>query len=114
MNTLKTLAPCCALAILFTSPLNASAQPVSNPRSIDGTGNNLFHSDWGSTHTALPRTTGAYYPGDGTGTTFYDSYSPYLPNPRDISNKLYDAHGKEIYSAQDLKVGLFQSMDEAF
>jgi hypothetical protein len=76
--------------------LVAVAQPLSDVRSIDGTDNNLSNFAWGAAEAALPRVTGAYYPGDGSGTTFYGGpgSSAQLPNPRDISNKLYATHGK--------------------
>ena len=88
----------------------AAAGPVYDARSIDGTGNNLGNTLWGSAGTALnrssqtPTSSGAYYPGDGSGSTFYggpgSGTSP--PNAREISNVLNYGHGKSKYSRRRL------------
>lgn len=78
--------------LLLLAP-KAHADSVVDIRSIDGSGNNLANTQWGAAHTVMPRVADAYYPGDGSGTTFYGGpgSNTVAPNPRDISNHLYDS-----------------------
>src|SRR5262245_11009995 len=61
-------------------------------RSIDGTGNNLAHPEWGSTDEKLLRKAPAAY-ADGISAP-RGSNNPNLPSPREISNALV-AHPDE-------------------
>lgn len=103
----------CALLVAFlglATPSWLNAQPVTNIRSIDGLGNNLANPQWGAAGTMLPRasetpySTGAFYPDDGSGATFFGGpgSNTLAPNPRDISNTLYDARGKDYPSERGL------------
>ena len=82
------------------------AAPVTNPRSFDGYGNNLLNPDWGAAGQAFVRSaasnsdSGARYPGDGAGTVFAGGPGDTsdLPNPRDISNKIFHSQGQPIPS----------------
>ncbi len=53
---------------------------------------------------------GAYYPGDGSGATFYGGpgSNTMAPNPRDISNTLYDTGGKNYPNSRGLSNMLWQ------
>ena len=105
-----------ALCVVLADWQLVAAQPVVNTRSIDGTGNNLTNSQWGAAGTEMPRVaetpyhSGAFYPGDGSGATFYggpgSSTSP--PNPRDISNVLYESHDKQYPNRRRLSNMLWQ------
>lgn len=94
----------------------AIAQPVVNVRSIDGSGNNLANDQWGATGSELlrvaetPYHSGAYYPGNGSGETFYGgpNSNTLPPNPREISNTLCDAHGRSTPSRRRLSNMLWQ------
>ncbi len=55
-------------------------------RSIDGTGNHPL--DLGAANSQLIRQAPAAYPGDGSGSTIIES--PARPNPRDISNAIFN------------------------
>ena len=61
-------------------------------RTIDGTGNNLVHPEWGSTGIPLLRMHPAAYPGDGSGNEILAM--PEYPNPRTISNTIADQAGQ--------------------
>ena len=54
--------------------------------------------------------TGAYYPGDGSGTTFWGGpgSGTDAPNPRDISNVLYDDHERPRWSRRNLSNMVWQ------
>jgi len=101
---LKHFGTLLALCVLLARAQLAVAQPVVNVRSIDGSGNNLANDQWGAVDSALLRVaetefhSGAYYPGDGSGQTFYGGpgSNALAPNPREISNTLFDAHD-ELY-----------------
>ena len=106
------------LAFLFAAaPLAAATvQPVADARSIDGAGNNGSHAQWGAAGSSLIRiaqtttSSGAYYPNDGSGTTFLGgpSSGAAAPNPRDISNGLFDSQGKSTPSRRHLSNMLWQ------
>ena len=53
--------------------------------SIDGTGNNLTHNDWGSTGEDLLRVAAAQYGGDGSGSVLAGADRP---SPRQISDSI--------------------------
>ncbi len=116
MTHLKNLFTLSALGIVLAQGPLAIAQPVINARSIDGSGNNLANDQWGAVDSALLRVaetefhSGAFYPGDGSGQTFYggpDS-STFPPNPREISNTLFDAHDELYPSRRRLSNMLWQ------
>ena len=77
----------------------ALADYVVDVRSLDGSGNNLANPAWGASVTAMPRIAEANYPGDGSGSVFYGSpgIDTDLPNPRMVSNLLYDT-GDKFYA----------------
>lgn len=79
-----------AFACLLVSSNFAKARPASDVRSIDGSGNNLYNSDWGAAEQVFLRNAPSNYSGDGSGSSFYNSL---LPNPREVSNALYDSSG---------------------
>jgi hypothetical protein len=89
---------------------------VANVRSIDGSANNLANPQWGAAGTMLLRaadnsySSGAYYPGDGSGATFYGGpgSNTIVPNPRDISNTLYDTGNKFYANSRGLSNMLWQ------
>ncbi|MCA9231799.1 MAG: hypothetical protein KDA57_14205 [Planctomycetales bacterium] len=93
----------CASVLLVVGAIVAPvcASPASNVRSIDGVGNNLAQPDWGAADMPMQRvaetpfSTGAHYPGDGSGATFYGGpgSGTTAANPRVISNRLYDDQG---------------------
>ena len=58
--------------------------PNGPAQNVDGSGNNLFNSDWGQAHTPLGRLT------DRRIGAIFD---PTLPNPRAISNAIFDQSG---------------------
>ncbi len=64
-------------------------------RSVDGTGNNLAHPDWGSAGVDLLRKAVAAY-ADGLSASVVGS--PARPSPRDISNSLVDQGSEDIIS----------------
>ncbi|MCA9234286.1 MAG: hypothetical protein KDA44_02385 [Planctomycetales bacterium] len=76
-------------------------RPVTDPRAIDGTGNNLANDGWGAGGAQLvrvsqtPSSTGAYYPDGGDGGIFAGGpgSSTSLANPRDVSNVVMSAGG---------------------
>src|SRR5262249_28813133 len=63
-------------------------------RSIDGSGNNLAHPDWGSAGVDLLRKAAAAYDGF-SGPVVGD---PARPSPRAISNAVVDQGGEDIVS----------------
>ena len=84
------------LGTLLLLPLtSASADAVADVRTYDGSGNNLNNDLWGAAATAMPRVAPAHYAGDGSGDTFYGgpNSNTLPPNPREISNHLYDTGG---------------------
>ncbi len=87
------------LGSLFILVQSAEADSVVDIRTIDGSGNNLANSTWGAAHTVMPRVTDAHYPNDGSGATFYGGpgSNTMPPNPREISNHLYDS-GDSYYA----------------
>ena len=99
---------CSCFLLSLTQPLLAT--PVSDVRTIDGTGNNLLNPTWGAAHTAQPRVGDTYYPGDGSGSTFLGGPgdTSLLPNPREISNMLYDAHGRNLVNDRRLSNMVWQ------
>lgn len=116
MALFKQLCMLLALGVLLACGQLAVAQPVVNVRSIDGSGNNLANSQWGAADTPLLRAaetqfdSGAYYPGDGSGATFYGGpgSGTLAPNPREISNVLFDDHGKTYANERRLSNMLWQ------
>jgi peroxidase len=61
---------------------------VADDRSIDGEGNNETNTLWGSAGTQLLRKSPAVYPDTGSGLTMISE--PARPNPREISNTIFD------------------------
>ncbi len=76
------------LPVLMLAATLFAADPVlaqpTDVRTIDGSGNNLNHPEWGQAGTLLRREAPADYPGDGSGSTIIGD--PDRPNPRAISN----------------------------
>lgn len=76
-------------------------RPVADPRSIDGTGNNLGAWDWGAAGAPLLRisqtgsSTGAHYPDGGSGDVFRGGpgSAAIVANPRAVSNAVAGAPG---------------------
>ena len=66
----------------------SNEQPIDNVSqySIDGTGMNEEHPEWGATHTQISRQSERYPSDDGNKLTFWDR--PDVPGPREISNAL--------------------------
>ena len=81
---LRSVATIVLLTLSFT--FSASEKAAAQWRSVDGSGNNLVHSDWGAVATPLQRQATPVYPGDGSGTTILEP--PARANPRDISNAI--------------------------
>ena len=116
MSRLKRFSLLLALGVLLVPGQWAIAQAVVDARSIDGSGNNLANDQWGAAGSMLlrvaetPYHSGAYYPGDGSGETFYGGPgSNTLPaNPREISNALCDANDKSYPNRRRLSNMLWQ------
>lgn len=81
----------------------STPRPVTDVRSIDGSGNNLTPggADWGAAGSALLRhsetatSSGAYYPDGGGGSVFRGGpgSATAVANPRDVSNAVMSAGG---------------------
>ncbi len=105
-----------ALGVFSAHLCRANAQPVVDVRSIDGSGNNLSNTQWGAVGSALQRTaatsssTGAFYPGDGSGSIILGGpgSTDSMPNPRDVSNHLYYTGVKDRTSRRGLSNMLWQ------
>ena len=106
---LQSLSRLLLLTLLLQSTA-AFADAVVDARSYDGTGNNLANSHWGSSESAMPRLGPAYYPGDGSGATFYGGPNSFTlpPNPREISNHLYDTNDKYFANSRGLSNMVWQ------
>nr|WP_235908656.1 peroxidase family protein [Roseiconus nitratireducens] len=74
----------------------------SEVRSIDGTGNHLVHTDWGSAGQPLLRVAPSAY-GDGVSSPAGQS----RPGPRVISNRMSDSQGVETPSQRGLSAMLY-------
>lgn len=75
---------------------------VADVRSIDGTGNNLAHPEWGSAGSQLLRIAEADY-GDGISTPAGAD----RPSAREISNELADQSGQDIISDRALSAMIY-------
>ena len=69
----------------------ASAFGAPPTRTLDGSGNNLRHPDWGQTNTQYIRVADANY-ADGAGQPVSG------PNPRYISNRIFNDEGQNLFS----------------
>src|SRR5436305_2079184 len=95
------------LAVSITAPGVALARPAHvaprwshggvefHPRSLDGWGNNPVHPSWGAMGTEYQRLAPARY-GDGVGSM------PRGPNPRYISNRVFDSLGVDLFSERNV------------
>lgn len=79
-----------------------SAAVVTDVRSIDGTGNNLAHADWGSAGTELLRTAASAYRDGISAPAGADR-----PGAREISNALADQAGEDIISDRELSAMIY-------
>jgi len=82
--------------------LEDRVQPAAGVRSIDGTDNNPFHSNWGSAGTDLLRTAPAAY-ADGVSTPGGTN----RPNARVISNTIADQGSEDIISDRLLSAMIY-------
>ncbi len=71
-------------------------------RSIDGTGNNLAHPEWGSAGSDFVRQAPAQY-GDGISTPAGSN----RPSAREISNVIVDQQGKEIVNSREMSAMVY-------
>ena len=94
MRLAKLGRPFCATAfalligslVVPSNPASARALPVEVP-SLDGTGNNVAHPDWGAVGSTYSRVAPARY-GDGLSAMWNG------PNPRYIGNRLFNDNGR--------------------
>src|ERR1043165_5367040 len=75
---------------LLTSGV-AAASPAFEYESLDGSGNNQAHPDWGRAGTAYLRLTSAHYT-DGIGAPFTG------PSARYVSNRVFNNAGQRLSS----------------
>ena len=90
---MKSISSRTAIALLALAVWASGWGPgaTAADRSIDGSGNNLSNTSWGAAGTQLLRKTPAAYPDDGSGTTMISTTTtPARPNPREISNAIFD------------------------
>src|ERR1700760_2636149 len=73
------------------------ASPVLRfqPRSLDGSANNVAHPTWGEMGTDYQRLAPAHY-ADGAGAM------PAGPNPRYISNRIFNSLGVDLFSERNV------------
>ncbi|MCA9245061.1 MAG: PEP-CTERM sorting domain-containing protein [Phycisphaerales bacterium] len=78
------------LVCALTAPIVFGTPAFAQYRSIDGSGNNLTHSSWGSTNIWLLR--------ESSGAMYSDSMSAPMPraNPREISNMIFTQTGSTL------------------
>src|SRR5262249_8364820 len=69
----------------------AAADPSDDTRSLDGTGNNRTHNDWGSAGAQYLRVAPTNY-ADGIGRIVTG------PNGREVSNRIFNDVGQNIFS----------------
>ena len=72
--------------VFAISVAHASAPPALEFRSIDGTGNNIAHPNWGAAGSRLIRGSSGSHYGDGISSMGGAT----RPSPRDVSNALFD------------------------
>lgn len=104
-----------ALALLIAAPGAALARSNHlelrfQPRSLDGTGNNLAHPTWGAMGTDYQRLAPAHY-ADGV-----RAMTP-GPNPRYISNRIFNSLGVDLFSERNVSQWVWvwgQFLDHGF
>src|SRR5207244_3411437 len=77
------------LGLAISVPATAAAGPLD--RSLDGSGNNVLHSDWGQAGTQYLRIAPANY-ADGVAQMVAG------PSPRHVSNAIFNDVGQNIFS----------------
>jgi len=83
-----------ALAVLTLAPAGAAIQPIQ-PRSLDGSGNNVRHADWGAANTHYVRVGAPSY-ADGVAAMVSG------PPARYISNRVFNDVGQNLFSENDV------------
>ncbi|MBW4718093.1 peroxidase family protein [Saccharothrix obliqua] len=94
--TLRRRAPLVAVAVVGVQLLAVGAAEARGfgafeVQSLDGSGNNRVHPEWGRAGAAYPRVAPARY-ADGVGTQVDG------PNARRISNRVFDDRGQDLFS----------------
>jgi hypothetical protein len=87
------LAACAVLALVVALPAGAAVPTPS--RTLDGSGNNLLHPDWGKAGMPYLRVAPANY-SDGIGTPVTG------PNARWVSNRIFNDLGTNLFSENGL------------
>jgi peroxidase len=80
-----------ALVLLTTLVAGSGASDPAAVRTLDGSGNNPGHADWGQAGTQYSRVAAPNY-GDGIGTMVSG------PSPRYLSNRIFNDVGQNIFS----------------
>ena len=104
-----------AIAMAIAAPGAAMGQPASpvlrfQPRSLDGSGNNVAHPTWGEMGTDYQRLAPAHY-ADGAGAMTGG------PNPRYISNRVFNSRGVDLFSERNVSQWVWvwgQFLDHTF
>jgi hypothetical protein len=81
--------------VVASSTGSAADRVSSSVRSLDGSGNNRQHDDWGKAGTPYSRVTAAFY-ADRVGTMAAG------PSPRRISNRLFNDLGQNVFSENNI------------
>jgi hypothetical protein len=81
------------LGLAISVPAEAAAAPLD--RSLDGSGNNVLHSDWGQAGTQYSRVAPANY-ADGVAQMVAG------PSPRYVSNRVFNDIGQNIFSENNI------------
>jgi hypothetical protein len=93
---LSPLATLCCFAAFVTSQAQAAETSNFEYRSLSGFGNNKEHPTWGEAFSPQPRVGPAHYPGGGSGATIASESE--RPNPRYISNRVFNAGERDVRS----------------
>ncbi|MGZ4186017.1 MAG: peroxidase family protein [Solirubrobacteraceae bacterium] len=104
-----------AIAISVAAPAVATGRATNEvlrfqPRSLNGSGNNLTHPTWGEMGSEYQRLTPAHY-ADGAGAMAAG------PNPRYVSNRIFNSLGVDLFSEHNVSQWVWvwgQFLDHTF
>jgi hypothetical protein len=83
-----------AVAMALAAPSAGATVPQFEARTLNGSGNNLAHPEWGSAGSDYVRLAPAHY-ADGAGTMVQG------PNARYVSNRIFNSGGQALYSERN-------------